>query len=286
MEKFSSWRDKGTGIAPFVPIVSKRLTVENAVASVIVAVKLPILVIIYVFSILMPRSAVAACFNVCNIKIDFSVDGVRKNNSAKINNARPGANHVVISNFSSPLDILVIFLVSSISLLKEMVVLVPREDKMYQLSALEAMKLPFYAPPDVEKSLPLGKVISSCDHLCGKLVVYWPEGTPSNNKGTLPLMEAQAKLTGLFKLDNFTYSTMPLKYVPGNLTTPIPEITWIGFICRMANFKGVIRGKVFEQGLIAGARRAFDECGLSGTGVVLLEKTKFFESYKLHNVVR
>lgn len=269
MEKFSTWRDKGTGIAPFMP-TERRLGALDYVAAV---AKLPVFALLWLGLWVFPGSAIAAMWWLAGGVVDFSVDSVRKNKIAEINRHRPGPGSVVVANFASPLDLVAIFLAST-ARIGQISVIVPRKGELYELSFWEALRVPFVDPAETG-SLPFGRKSADLAHLANKLVVIFPEGTTSNGQGTLPFVEAPEKL----QIPKASYSTLVLRSPPA-VAVPVPRSSW-SYYCSVLAERLVVRIKAYPSEKLSGqsSRQIFLENGLSPTALSLGEKAEFWQAF-------
>lgn len=152
MEKFSSWRDKGTGISPFMPQKLPTFQKNNSLLSVaskspIFLIKLPFFIITYLIYtitgftfILKFILTILFGFN----RIDFGVDGIKKSQIDKLTSYKPKKGDLIVTNYITPLDGYFLFLLSgtfssssSSSSSSQIVILIPNESgDLYQYSPL------------------------------------------------------------------------------------------------------------------------------------------------------
>lgn len=285
MEKFSNWRDKGTGISPFMPVENPQLPIKKYLFNpVIVAVKLPLLYILYAFTLVAPKPLflfiLRHIFGVSDI--DLLVEGIRKLKTAEIDRRRPGSNHLVVANFISPIDVLILYVLSAVSSINSVVVLLPRGTKLHALDFWQFTKVPFLEP---DAPLP-GEVLTDYAFLKDKLVILFPEGTPSNNKAVLPF--SRSIDPKLLQLPGFSFLTIVLRVYPNLVTLPVPNVTGFQYLCKLLTV-----GKVFIKAKIVphveltvfsikAAREVFPDNSLSlvGDDMTVEQKTKFFSYYK------
>lgn len=285
MEKFSNWRDKGTGISPFMPQENVQTPLKKFLVNpILVACKLPILYLLYALLVIAPKPALQAIlkhiFGVSDI--DVLVEGVRKSKKAEIDSKRPSLNHLVVANFISPIDVLVLYAISVVKSINSVVVVIPKGTQLYALNFWQFAKVPFL---DLEAELP-GTQLTNFSGLKDKLVILFPEGTPSNNKAVLPFNKHID--SRLFELPGFNYLTVVLRVYPNFITLPVPHVTNFQYLCKLLTVGRVaIKAKIvphidLKPLSVKAAREVFPDNGLSlvGDDLSLQEKLKFFTYYK------
>lgn len=285
MEKFSNWRDKGTGISPFMPVDNPQPPIKKFLVNpFVVAFKIPALYILYAFTLIAPKPVfliiLKHIFGVSDI--DLLVEGVRKAKTAEIDRKRPGLNHLVVANYVSPIDVLILYVISAVKSINSVVVVIPRGTKLYALNFWQFSQVPFLEP---HAPLP-GEVLQDYVSLKDKFVILFPEETPSNNKAVLPFNKTIDP--ALLQLPGFSFLTIVLRVYPNLITLPVPNVTRFQYVCKLLTV-----GKVFVKAKIVphveltkfslkAAREVFPDIGLSlvGDELNLAEKTKFFSYYK------
>lgn len=279
MEKFSAWRDKGTGISPFMPVDSPKSALRKYVADpLLVALKLPIFVVLYYAAFLAPKVVVRfVLFTLLGFSdIDVLVEGVRKLKVDEINRSRPSVNNVVIQNFVSPLDVFLLFYVSNVTSLRSIVVVIPRGDGLYTFSVWEALSLNF----EELESHALGTKLADYSALKGKLVVLFPEGTASNNRAVLKFASVPQSL---FDMPGFTTKTMAVRLYPNSAALPVPHLTKLQYLRKLLTSSGSyakIKIIPHAKGSLALAKLAFADNGLNSVDLGLEQKKKFYAYYK------
>lgn len=280
MEKFSNWRDKGTGIAPFIPLSAPKTPVTKyLVDPLLILVKFPFFIILYWFTLLAPKPAVKAIFIwIFRISTDVLVEGLRKLNKAEILRSLPDKNTVVVSNFSTPLDVFVIYLSSKVSSLSAVKVIVPIDSALYVLSAWQAAWLCFQ---------PIGQVcgtkLTSQNEktLANKLVVVFAEGTSSNNRA---LLSFSSVLEPIFALKGFSYQTMLLLWYPNTIPVPIPVVGPIQYMAQLFTLSSrpYVKVKITPnpQGSLKASKLAYQDNGVNMVDLGVAEKKKFYEYYQ------
>lgn len=280
MEKFSNWRDKGTGIAPFIPLSSPKTPINKYVLGpALLIVKIPFFFLLYWLSILAPKAAIGTIFTwLFGISIDVSVSGVRKLNKSEISQAQPDKNTIVVSNFTSPLDIFVIYLSSKVSSLNSISVLVPIDNAIYVLTPWQVAYLCF---------LPIGlkcgvKLTSENDKILkNKLVVVFAEGTTSNNRAVLSMNSA---VDPILSMSGFKNQTTLLLWYPNTVSTPIPILSPFLYLCSILTLSSgsYVKVKITpnEKGSLSASKVAYQENGVNLINLDAADKKNFFSYYQ------
>ncbi|KAM9905142.1 hypothetical protein OXX79_002323 [Metschnikowia pulcherrima] len=287
MEKFSNWRDKGTGISPFLPTVVQTSSIRKFVVNpAVVAVKWPLFALLYLLVSVAPKPATRLIFSwlFSIADIDLSVEGVRKSNTKEIDAQRPSSGEIVVSNLVSPLDIFTIFLLSKVRSLSSIVVLIPWKTDLYKFTVWESLSL-FFLP--LESSISQGTKLEGNyqNALNGKLAVVFAEGTPSNNKAILPLQQQCAQLwSGL----SIPVKVAVLRYYPSTISLPVPHVTRSQYLSKLFTLPGkaYIKVKIVPVKLpsLKMCQAAFVENGLNQVELGVQEKIEFFKYFQNYSV--
>lgn len=282
MEKFSAWRDKGTGISPFMPTEIPKSPVRKYVVDpVLLLVKIPIFFIVYLGAYLFPKQAFNAALSLLfAIDVDLLVEGVRRTKTAEIDRVRPTVNLVVVSNWISPLDVFVLYSVANVASLSHVAVVVPTKTGLYCVDAWQSMWVFFGC--DIQT---VGEKIASLSAVKDKLVIFFAEGTSSNNKAVLPVTLPE-------NVPVFTYQTAVVKMYPNSLTVPIPT-TAREYLVRLLTHggKGLIKVKLVPMAKVSSGavKLVYADNGLSTVELGAEQKQQFCEyyrSYALSNITR
>lgn len=248
MEKFSQYRDKGTGIAPYLP--HPRSKADGSLPSTIFVLlqaplalaeailKLPLLLcllIIYGAVIQFVKVPVVrrAFFSALLYAGGFwfwnvSAEAVRR---GKLDSAMPKAGDVVVSNYMSPIDGFVYA-----SIFDPVFVIPHASSRVYQTCGpftvfWRALLIPGVVPPTHGESL--SKVVFEAAS-AGKPVLVFAEGTTSNGRGLLPLVNIDySQLTQQTKI-----IPSALRIAPQYVTTPIPTTLWTWLFRLLSNPTG------------------------------------------------
>lgn len=229
MEKFSSWRDPATGIAPFIPAIDRSYNVVIGTAKLVVLLPFILVVSLLNLVVAVPR-LVLMLANITKITVEYSSGDNRWRHKALV---VPKPGDLIVSNFVSPADSLVyasalgsaaIYVVPSVS-----------TGSYHQLTASQIQSLALSSPSELKglkSAEPLDKIVSRAKN-SRSIVVVFAESTTSNGKGLL-------KLASL-PLDELAESTKvfssAVKYTPSTVTTPIPNQSywswWFRCIARL-----------------------------------------------------
>ncbi|KAK9468691.1 hypothetical protein V1512DRAFT_257677 [Lipomyces arxii] len=259
MEKFSQWRDKGTGIAPFLPHPSSTFSSsESFVLLKILNVLLAVVSCVLKLVVLIPYTLIHITFIVpvfgqtkfrqVSLKVillvvglwfwNIVVDGTRvsfwrlTNGLAVQKKQSPRHGDIILSNFVSPIDPLIY------SALFDPIFAVPDSDgyikvmSLFKVSLL-AMKLP-------ETSLDKPGSISFIDlqrlaTKSHKVIVLFCEGTTTNGRAMLSPNIKDNLSTRELAIAGARVFPASVKYLPQDITTPLPPRSSIHYILRITS---------------------------------------------------
>lgn len=280
MEKFSTWRDKATGVAPFIPVLRPKVLVPVLYSTAVFrtamfVIRLPFLVLVLVLFAVVPvpvvrRVLAKALLVLCGIfRVTVVVDGVKRSQQRAARKHHPNDNDIVVVNFTLPIDALVLQSVTT-----NPVFLVPDgRGKLSQYSVAEVF-VAALSPPAMDSKRPAVEWAQ----MAGKAVYVFAEGTPLNNKAVLPF-PPMARLPVTHKLKR-----MVLLVAPPTLTTPVPMPVW-RYVYRLAStITGAVLGRVVELDVDAtwlGIRDLFElaRMPLAGQQVGVAGKLAFLEAW-------
>lgn len=211
-------------------------------------------------------------------RIDFSVDGVKKSQTEKLNTFKPQPNDLIVANYISPLDGYFFTLLSNTS---NIVILIPdKKGDLYQHTPKSLFSHCF----NYENN---GQVlVEDMSKLKNKIVFLLLEGTPSNNKSVLPFIKLNTKYT----FDGFTIKSLILKITPSNLTLPIAYISKFQYLFHLLTnlSKCSIRFKIYKYDTfnVTQIRSSYELNSLSliNQDLNLDAKEKFINYYFDHSV--
>ncbi|KFY41158.1 hypothetical protein V494_03166 [Pseudogymnoascus sp. VKM F-4513 (FW-928)] len=229
MEKYSQFRDRGSGIAPFFPVTSPSSTLYLPVNIFLFVVKLPLFLAIAVayffFLQWLPLGAFVRKAMLWVILgapgiwwIDLQIDGVKKGSLAREKQRLPAPSSIIASSFTSPVDALYLAAIFD----PVFTVSYPGTRQVRPISLLGAMLRALSAPEEAPaadvKLVDLGTLVSENPD---SVIVVFPECTTTNGKGILPLSPSLLTVPATTKI-----FPINLRYSPPDITTPIPGSYW------------------------------------------------------------
>lgn len=258
MEKFSNWRDKATGISPFMPIpfpssyqnkgnTNYNTTKFNKIIyqTVLFFTKLPIFLTKLPFFIIASILYTLTGFHIFLrfvftflfgfASIEYAVDGIKSSQVEKLRSYRPKRGDLVIANYSSPLDG---YIIASIAQSTNIVLLVP--DKLGDLYQYTPWTLIDHCINQIR-----GTPVEDVSKFKDKTVVLFLEGTTSNNSALLPFIKLNPKYTW----DEFTsVKSVVLKLYPGYFTLPIPNCSSLYYLYQLCTDFGkkYVKVKIYQ----------------------------------------
>ncbi len=256
MEKFTQWRDKGTGISPFLPINLSSTQSTPFILSFIYSIfnfilfliRFPlILITTFIFIIFAPfissnlkKSWIRTISFLAGIfTLEISIDGLKRNinslKNGKLSSKLPKGGDIIISNFSSPLDSIVLT-----SLFDPIFILPDTSGNSFTShSIIGIIKISLSKPnlPEITSRTTSTTTTNINEFLKESIkkdrpLLIFPEGITSNGRSLLPFNISSSITTFNNNLYKPLLTTIILKYIPGDLTTPLPE-SFIGWIYRL-----------------------------------------------------
>lgn len=250
MEKFSNWRDKGTGISPFIPTsLPKDYIIPKCI---IFLFKLPVFLVAVLISFALPIKALIIKF-LFNFKIN-TVDNVKSNS-------------FVVVNYSTPLIGM---------LLGKGSIVIPNSDgDLYAVSPLQVLGFSF----SEDFSNPPGYKVDDVSKLSGP-VYCLIEGTPSNCKSVLKFSSINSK----YSFDKFTLSTLIVKVSPPYFNLPIPNVSKVAFLFHLLtnlSSKSSISFKLVHHNSwdLNHCKTSFRQSGLNMVNLSVSDKESFYKYY-------
>ncbi|KAL9098468.1 MAG: hypothetical protein Q9163_005876 [Psora crenata] len=233
MEKYSQYRDRGSGIAPFLPVSTQPSGIYLPFHVFLFLIRLPILVSVtlsYFFVLQwLPIGSLGKKASLWLILgtpgvwwIDLQIDGVKKGSLAKHHKARlPQPGSIIASSYTSPLDALYlaaifdpVFTASYSS--------TPQVERISLFHAIiRSFQQPQVDPPKNARLTDLRTLIRQ--HPCQAIVVF-PECTTTNGRAILPFSPSLLTAPPAAKI-----FPINLRYTEADITTPIPG-TYISFL--------------------------------------------------------
>ncbi|KAG6085609.1 hypothetical protein E4U15_001195 [Claviceps sp. LM218 group G6] len=253
MEKYSQFRDRATGISPFLPVTTPLSAISTVTHAIIFIFRLP-LFIVYAASYFvlfhhLPLPVIArkiALWGLMAIPgiwwVDLRLDGVKRGTLADQPLERfPHPGSVLAANLTSPID--AVYLAAIFDPI--FTVSYPGQRNVQRVSLLGAIMHalgPVHtAPPPGVKLVPLQHLLEEYPN---RVVAVFPECGTSNGKAILPfspsLVETPAKVP-IFPVS--------IRYTPSDVTTPVPG-RWLNFLWNLLSRPtSCIRVRVAESQL-------------------------------------
>ncbi|KAF4762611.1 hypothetical protein N7455_001799 [Penicillium solitum] len=225
MERYSQFRDRGSGIAPFLPIPVERLGLQAPLRIFLFCFRLPLFIFVTLsyFLILQwlpigslgKKAALWCILGVPSIWwIDLQVDGVRKG-SLKQQQARlPQPGSVIASSFTSPID--AVYLAAIFDPI--FTASYPNTRQVERISLLQAILRAFAFPAtQPAPGTHMVDVSTLVEQYPSRPIVLFPECTTTNGRGILTLSNSLLSVPPKTKI--FPVS---LRYTPMDIVTPLP----------------------------------------------------------------
>ncbi|KAA8912141.1 hypothetical protein TRICI_003606 [Trichomonascus ciferrii] len=235
MEKFSKYRDEATGIAPYLPISRiQDNQVVHVLKHVVGILKLPIIFVLLLIHGLVVQWIPPARQSFLKLILlvmglhawNVSSEDKKRSRDRRLSKFLPQSGDMIVSNFISPLDPLVYSV-----LFDSMFALPTAEGNGYvQYSAFSLFFNALTLPTNSDKNTgrPLAEILSEASAQ-SKVLVVFPEGTTSNGRGLLPIVEVPVPK------DCKVFPTA-LKYEPQEITTPLPRNAFLWLYQCISNF--------------------------------------------------
>ncbi|OIW29472.1 hypothetical protein CONLIGDRAFT_631555 [Coniochaeta ligniaria NRRL 30616] len=241
MEKFSQFRDRGSGVAPFAPISTPSTPLLSAAHIALFLFRLPIFLFfctLYFTTLhhlpLPLAGRKLLLWGLMSIPgiwwIDLQLDGVKRGTLSSAPRYRvPYAGSVIAASYTSPLDILYLAAVFD----PVFTISYPNSRKVRRVGLLAALAHSFSAPP---KQPPTAGGAGGLTDLAAliaanpdRVVAVFPEGSTTNGRGVLPLTPSLAAVPADKRI--FPVS---MRYTPPDITTPVPGLGGlVGFLWKL-----------------------------------------------------
>ncbi|KAI1339077.1 hypothetical protein F5Y15DRAFT_384731 [Xylariaceae sp. FL0016] len=226
MEKYSQFRDRGSGISPFIPSTTPTSTLSLLWHSAIFAFRLPFFLFFAVTGFLaldfLPLPVVVRKLLLWTILgipgiwwVDLQLDGVKRGSLSQQPASRfPRDRSVIASQFTSPIDALYLAAIFD----PIFVASYPGEERVRRLSLFGAVMMalapPTLCPASTSGLTTLRALIEANPH---RVVAVFPECSTTNGKGILPF--SPSLLTAPSDAQTFPVS---MRYTPADIATPVP----------------------------------------------------------------
>ncbi|KAL6705457.1 Lysophosphatidic acid:oleoyl-CoA acyltransferase 1 [Coniothyrium glycines] len=235
MEKYSQFRDKGTAIAPFLPVPPPPTSFLSVPLQLfLVSLRTPFLLFFSVFYFVILEwipAGTAVKYAVLWILlgipgvwwVDLQVDGVKRGQLRQSSNLpKPGT--IIASSFTSPLDPLYLAGIFQPIFTRSY----PHTRLVERITLLRAILLAFsppaLAPPSTANLVTLKHLTDANPN---KIICVFPETTTTNGRGILPLSPSLLSAGGNTKI-----YPVNLRYTPQDCTTPVPG-GYLGYYWRL-----------------------------------------------------
>ncbi|CZT08369.1 probable vacuolar protein sorting protein Vps66 [Rhynchosporium agropyri] len=230
MEKYSQFRDRGSGIAPFFPVSSTPAGIYFPVYLFLFLFRLPFFITVattyFLFLQWFPLGSLfkkAILWMMLGIPgiwwIDLQIDGVKKGSLAQKHQGRvPQPADIIASSFTSPIDSLYLAAIFD----PIFTVSYPHTRQVQYISLFDAifraLSPPQEHPPNGARMTDLKTLVAEHPK---RVIVVFPECTTTNGKGILPFSPSLLLAPATTKI--FPIS---LRYTTPDITTPIPRQYW------------------------------------------------------------
>ncbi|KAF7502900.1 hypothetical protein GJ744_004938 [Endocarpon pusillum] len=225
MEKFSQYRDRGSGIAPFLPIPTEASGIALPFHIFLFSVRVPLLLTVTLFYFLFlqwlplgPLAKKAALWVILGVPgiwwVDLQIDGVKKGSLAQNARRLPSPGTIIASSSASPIDALYLAAIFD----PVFTASYPSTRLVQPITLFQAILRAFLPPQETPH--PNARLVNLQTMLAeypNQPIVVFPECTTTNGKGILPF--APSLLTAPRNTKVFPVS---LRYTAPDITTPIP----------------------------------------------------------------
>ncbi|SMN22334.1 similar to Saccharomyces cerevisiae YPR139C VPS66 Cytoplasmic protein of unknown function involved in vacuolar protein sorting [Maudiozyma saulgeensis] len=300
MEKFTNWRDKGTGIAPFQPpttqkeaIFFNKSIITNIIFSIIYLTRCILLIPVLILSpFINLRLLFLTGFTSGRIKIDYQVNGVKRsqlNKDPRKYHLQKGNLYVI--NYSSVLAAIVLQYIAQDN--RSIKYLIPSESNdLYELTLLQFINFTMNGQSlNVTQYGTQIKEISNKDWINYTWCLF-AEGTCSNGKSILPFQINKTSLE--LVVDDSTSicsEIIPVTIkVNNSLVTPLGGSSWRLLWSLILKHKCLAKIKVHESHLLVkemdaldGVRESLndgDKYKLVSKSLGIREKRTFVEEFR------
>ncbi|KAI0552216.1 hypothetical protein F4679DRAFT_102926 [Xylaria curta] len=232
MEKYSQFRDRGSGISPFLPATTPASVVSKVLGAWIFAIRLPVLVMYCAayFLVLdhLPLPQFLRKLNLWALLgipgiwwVDLQLDGVKRGSLSQQPADRfPRERAVIAAQFTSPVD--AVYLAAIFDPI--FVVSYPGTRKVQRVSLFRAMALALAPPTTAVPRMGLITLRALVEQNPHRVIAVFPEMTTTNGKGILPFSPSLLSCPA-----DATIFPVSMRYTPADITTPVPG-AWMPFL--------------------------------------------------------
>ncbi|KAJ1329259.1 1-acylglycerol-3-phosphate O-acyltransferase [Microdochium nivale] len=226
MEKYSQFRDRGSGISPFIPTTTPTSSVYNIVRAAVFVFRLPVFLtcvaVYFLLLVHLPLPLGARKLLLWGLLaipgvwwVDLQLDNVKRGSLSQQPPSRfPHPRSVIASQFTSPID--AIYLAAIFDPI--FTISFPDTQKVQRISlwraVIRALQGPVLEPPT---PMGLTTLRALVEQNPDRVIAVFPEMSTTNGKGILPLSPSLLSAPADAKL--FPVS---LRYTPPDITTPVP----------------------------------------------------------------
>lgn len=226
MEKYSQFRDRGSGISPFIPPSTPTSTFYTLVRSAVFLFRLPIfLTYCAVYFLFLAHLPLPLAFRKLLLWgmlgipgiwwVDLQLDGVKRGSLSQQPKSRvPHPRSIIAAQFTSPVDALYLAAIFN----PVFTISYPGTRKVQRISLFRAITLalspPVSEPSSTAKLTTLRALVGQNPH---RIIAVFPEMSTTNGKGILPLSPSLCSAPADVKI--FPIS---MRYTPPDITTPVP----------------------------------------------------------------
>ncbi|KAH0521900.1 hypothetical protein TsFJ059_005832 [Trichoderma semiorbis] len=233
MEKYSQFRDRATGIAPFLPVSSPSSAISTLTHALLFLVRLPIFLTYALgyFIVFHPlplpvfvrKIALWGLMAIPGIWwIDLQLDGVKRGTLSEQPRERvPHPGSIIAANFTSPVD--AIYLAAIFD--PVFTISYPGERKVRRIGLLQAV-MKALAPVTTQPapSAQLVDLKELVKQYPNRVIAVFPECGTTNGKAILPFSPSILQTP-----PDVHIFPVSIRYTPSEITTPIPG-QWLRFL--------------------------------------------------------
>ncbi|KAK3940836.1 putative acyltransferase [Diplogelasinospora grovesii] len=241
MEKFSQFRDRGSGISPFMPITTPASALSSIVHVFIFLFRLPFFVSYVLLYFLVLHHLPLPVFvrklllwGVMGIPgiwwVDLQLDGVKRGRLSQQPPSRvPHPRSVIAANFTSPIDALYLAAIFD----PVFTVSYPGTRKVRRIGLLQAVCMALSNPPRTTPPPPpppttgLTDLRALLERYPDRVIAVFPECGTTNGKGILPLSPSLLAVPS-----DVAIFPVSMRYTPPDITTPVPG-AWFAFLWKL-----------------------------------------------------
>ncbi|UPL01759.1 hypothetical protein LCI18_012693 [Fusarium solani-melongenae] len=233
MEKYSQFRDRATGIAPFLPVSTPLSAVATFTHSALFLFRLPFFIFFFLgyffifhflpLPVIFRKVALWGLMAIPGIWwVDLQLDGVKRGTLADQPRERfPHPGSVIAANFTSPVD--AIYLAAIFDPI--FTVSYPETRQVQRLSLLGAVLMALSpvrtAPPKNAKLVDISDLLADNPN---RVIAVFPECGTTNGKAILPFSPSILQCP-----PDVHIFPVSIRYTPPDVTTPVPG-RWFKFL--------------------------------------------------------